>query len=737
MPVGGHKRNRYMNKNKKSGSKKLHPDQMKDQIFKIFIKKPKKRYTPGQINSKLGKGISSNAVKDAIDALQREGILYDTGNNKYRLDRNIIPEEAPDFFPRKSFIGKVDMTRSGAAYVIVDGEEEDIYVTARNLGGAYDGDTVRVEVQKSPGRFRIQGKIVEIINRKLTQVMGVLHILPKYGVVVPLIHDRSPKVHIHINELDDIQNGSYVIAEISQWGMSQNKGIWGSIVKVLEDVSESEIAMQGIIASNGFEIDFPENVMTELDNLDESITTRELARRKDFRKITTFTIDPHSARDFDDALSVDFLENGTVEIGVHIADVTHYVKEGSKLDKEALKRSTSVYLVDRVVPMLPEKISNDLCSLNPNEDKLVFSCSFVFNEDGKLLKTWFGKAIIHSDKRFTYEEAQTILETGKGEFVKELNYLNRIAGILREKRFEYGSIGFESDEVYFELDDNDAPVSVYIKERKDAHKLVEEFMLLANRKVAEYIIRKSKGKEIPFVYRIHDHPDPQKLADFALFAKEMGIGFNMDTPRQVAQSFNLIAEKALENDAFRLLEPLAIRTMAKAEYSSNNIGHYGLAFENYTHFTSPIRRYADVLVHRLLFENLENEFRTNKEKLELQCKHISNQERKANQAERESVKYKQVEFIQKFVGEVMEGYISGIIDRGVFVALLPSLAEGLISFQAFDEPYIVPESRLFAKGKYSGHKIKMGDKISVRVLDADLDVRQIELEKVRFIDEGT
>ncbi len=715
-----------MNKKRNRNQKTHQPDNLKAQIRNVFTDKPKKRYNAKQLIKRLELEASVNAVKNILDELHREGLLYETGDNKFRLDRSVVSGDSSGEINVTTYTGFVDMTRSGAAYIITEESEIDIYVPSRYTNGAFDGDTVIVEVRKTPGRKKPEGKIKEVIKRKHTHVMGALHIFERYGVVVPLLHDRSPKVHINTSELEEIENGTYVIAEITNWGMSQNKGIWGRITRILDKSSENEIAMQGIIASNGFEIEFPIEVIDEVSEIEGNITSKDVNERRDFRNVLTFTIDPLTAKDFDDALSIEFIENENIEIGVHIADVTHFVKEGSALDKEALKRSTSVYLVDRVVPMLPEKLSNDLCSLNPNEDKLVFSGTFIFNKEGKLQKTWFGKSIIHSNKRFTYEEAQETMETAQGSYAKELSILNKIAGKLRDKRFEFGSIAFESDEVYFELDENDVPVSVHVKVRKDAHKLVEEFMLLANRKVAEFIARKH-GTEIPFVYRIHDEPDPQKLADFALFAKEMGIKMELDTPGQVAKSFNLLAEKAAENQNLKLLEPLAIRTMAKAEYSTNNIGHYGLAFEKYAHFTSPIRRYADVLVHRILNENLKKDYRVGKETLELKCKHISNQERKANSAERESVKYKQVEYIRNHIGDKMEGYISGIIERGVFVALLPSLAEGMIPFDDFDEPFKVPESRLFAKGQRTGKVIKMGDKVNVLIKDADLEMRQIEL----------
>lgn len=420
-----------------------------------------------------------------------------------------------------------------------------------------------------------------------------------------------------------------------------------------------------------------------------------------------------------------------MEIGVHIADVSHYIKPGGPMDKEAYERSTSVYLVDRVLPMLPEKLSNELCSLRPNEDKLTFSAVFVFDKDTKVVSRWFGKTIIHSDRRFTYEEAQEIIESGVGEYVEELMQLNTIAKKLRDIRYAKGAISFESDEVQFRLDENGVPVEIFIKERKDAHLMVEEFMLLANRSVAEYIHQKGASGEIPFIYRVHDRPDNKKLSEFATFAAELGFKMDLSKPAAVIHSFNLLAKKAEEDETLRLITPLAIRTMAKAEYSTNNIGHFGLGFDDYTHFTSPIRRYSDVLAHRILFRNLNSAiYREDKSLLDVFCKHISAQERKAMEAERESVKYKQVEFMSRFVGTEFNGIISGMHDRGVFVELDDNHCEGMIRFDRFDESFILDDSKMKAFGRISGRTIKIGDRIRIKVLNADLDNRQLDFAPV-------
>lgn len=712
-------------KRKKKGD--LTSNELQERISKLYLKNPKKRYSAKQIIKKLRLNNSYDSVNSAMEKLVEKNFLFPISSGRYKLDKHMRVSQAVSNFPTPVYIGRVDLTRSGAAYIVSEESEVDIYVAARNTSGAFDGDIVKVEVPQIPGKRKPEGRIIEILERKTTHALGILKKYKRFAVVTHMGIENIPEVHLKLDQVEDIEENTPVVAEITDWGRGQNKAIWGKISKVMENASENDLAMQSIIYANGFEVEFPKEVLKEAKDIPNKISLQEIDRRRDFREVTTFTIDPLTAKDFDDALSVQYLENGEIEIGVHIADVTHYVREGSFLDQEALSRSTSVYLVDRVVPMLPERLSNDLCSLNPKTDRLTFSASFIFDKDFRIKENWFGKAIIHSDKRFVYEEAQESIDSKEGDFTKELQLLNQIAKKLRKKRFKYGSLNFESDEVYFELNEKAEPVAVKVKKRVDTHLLVEEFMLLANRKVAEFIQKKSKY-EIPFVYRIHDEPDPDKLANFAAFAKEMGVDIQVDNPKVIAKSFNDLARNVEDNPELKLLESLAIRTMAKAAYSTENIGHYGLAFQDYVHFTSPIRRYADVLVHRILEKNLKGEFRTDKTKLEKKCKHISAQERKAIDAERESVKYKQVEFIQNHIGEEMEGMVSGIIDRGLFIMLDGSQAEGMVSFSSLGESYSVAESRLYAIGRRSKRIFKSGQKLRVEIIDADLDMRQIELE---------
>jgi ribonuclease R len=529
----------------------------------------------------------------------------------------------------------------------------------------------------------------------------------------------------------EAQNGDRVIVKITHWHKHPNQRPKGKVTSVL-GAEGSDLEMKVILINKGFPLDFEEEVIQESEAIPARITDYDVLQRRDFRDVLTFTIDPEDAKDFDDALSYRVLENGHIEVGVHIADVTHYVKPNTALDKEAYKRSTSVYLVDRVLPMLPERLSNDLCSLRPNEDKLTFSAVFEFDKNDKVVKRWFGKTIIHSDRRFSYEQAQQGLETGEGDFAEQLKTLNRIAHKLRKDRFKNGAIDFETEEVRFKLDANGVPIELYVKERKDAHMLIEDFMLLANKEVAIFINKKAENQaEIPFVYRVHDYPNEDKVRELALFAKEMGVQMRVNTPKEIAASFNKLAAESEKNEALKLLMPLAIRTMAKAEYSTENIGHYGLAFDFYSHFTSPIRRYSDVLAHRILFQNLgEQTVRYDKGRLQEQCRHISAMERKAMEAERESIKYKQVEFMQKHVGEVFDGLVSGIIERGIFIELLESKCEGMVGFDTLDEPFDVGEGRLRAKGMRSGRVIKMGDPVKVRIVETNLQRRQIEMELV-------
>jgi ribonuclease R len=642
----------------------------------------------------------------------------------------ILRKRDRPFLAKKIYEGYVDITRQGSAYIECEGLETDVYVAAKNLGPALHGDLVQIAAWTPRGRKKPEGEVLKVVERASDSFVGTIFFRNKFAVVAPSRDDMPVDIMVELNDTKDAEEGNRVVVRITEWHKNQNTRPKGIVTAVL-GAEGSDLEMKIILINNGFNLDFPDEALAESEDLPGTISLQEVHRRRDFRKITTFTIDPIDAKDFDDALSIEYLDNGNFELGVHIADVTHFVKHGSALDKEAYNRSTSVYLVDRVLPMLPERISNDLCSLRPNEDRLTFSAVFEFDKNDKVVKRWFGKGIIHSDRRFAYEQAQEVLVNGKGDFFEELNVMNTLAKKLRKERFKQGAIDFDMEEVRFKLDENGVPVELFVKERLDAHMLIEEFMLLANREVATYIHKKGQGLEIPFVYRIHDYPNADKVAELARFAKEMGFHMNISNPKEIGKSFNKLVKAAEKDHALKLLQPIAIRTMAKAEYSADNIGHYGLAFDYYSHFTSPIRRYSDVLSHRILEANLEDKtMRVDKGRLQEQCKHISLQERKAMDAERQSIKYKQVEFMQKHVGEVFEGYISGIIDRGVFVELKDNKCEGMIGFETLGEPFDVEDGRLKAKGLRSGMVLKMGDLVSVKILDTNLSKRQIEMELI-------
>lgn len=714
-----------INKKKKVKGRKLTAGLLRKEVLRLFKRQPKKRLNAKQVIKKLKITNSKDSVLHALEYLTEREQLYLFKDGKYRLDRSV--EKKPSG-PSKEYEGIVDLIRTGAAYIVCEGLENDVYVSAKRLNSALNGDKVRIKVSRSRGRKKPEGEVMEVLERAAEHFMGTLKITPKYGIVIPDKYNMDMDIYVQLEDLKEAENNDKVVVKVIKWPKRHNHNPQGIITTVLGQAGGNDMEMKAILINNGFELDFPDAVMAEAEALTDQLSDEEIASRRDMRDITTFTIDPANAKDFDDALSIQYLEDGACEIGVHIADVTHYVKEGTPLDKEALKRSTSVYLVDRVLPMLPEHLSNGLCSLRPNEDKCTFSAVFTFDKNGNLKDRWFGKTLTHSDRRFAYEEAQEVLESREGDFADELKKLNDIAHKLRKAKFKNGAIAFESEEVRFKLDEDGVPIDVYTKERKDAHLLIEDFMLLANKEVAIYMSKNKGGQEVPFIYRVHDNPNPEKVADFAAFARELGFKMEMQTPKEIAASFNELAKAAKVDKGLAILQPLAIRCMAKAEYTSNNIGHYGLGFDHYSHFTSPIRRYSDVLAHRILEKNLKDTFRVKKEALEDQCQHISRQERRAMEAERESIKFKQVEFIEKHIGESFDGFISGIIDRGFFVELAHSKCEGLVGFETMDEPFDVAESRLSATGQRSRRVLKMGDAVNVKIIEADLRKRQIEME---------
>ena len=722
-------------KEKKIKPEKMEAKALKSLIAKTFISNGSKSFNAKDLIQKLKVSNNKDSVQYALEKLVEEGLIQGAKNDKYILATKEVPKDRKASLTKEKSKttkhvnvreGRVDMTKTGAAYIICDDLQEDVYIPSRYMNGALNGDTVRFEVLHLGNRRRPEGEILSVIKRSTETFIGTIFQRGRRFVVVPdgLYNDFD--IFVTDEDALDAQHKDKVVVKINKWPGHKRKSAEGYVVEVFGAAGNSDIEMKTILVNQGFELEFPKEVMKEAEDLFAEIPIQEYEQRRDMRTITTFTIDPESAKDFDDALSIRKLDNGNWEIGVHIADVSFYVRPGTALDKDAYKRSTSVYLVDRVLPMLPEKLSNELCSLRPHEDKLTYSAVFEIDEKHKVKHKWFGRTVIHSDKRFTYEEAQEILDQGEGLFFEELTVLNVIAKGLRKERFAKGSIDFDAEEVRFRLDEDGTPIDVYVKERIDTNMLIEEFMLLANKEVSAFVTQK-ETPPIPFIYRVHDQPDPDKLKDLALFASELGFKMDVSTPKQIAKSFNTLVKASKKKEILKLLQPLAIRTMAKAEYSAQNIGHYGLGFEYYSHFTSPIRRYSDVIAHRILEGNLKGQLRMPLDELEMQCKHISIQERKAMDAERESIKYKQVEYIQKFVGSTFEGTISGMIERGIFIELKSNKCEGMVSFDSMSEPFHLEESRLKARGLASGKTLKMGDTVKVVITGADLQKRQIEM----------
>ncbi|TAG32226.1 MAG: ribonuclease R [Sphingobacteriia bacterium] len=628
--------------------------------------------------------------------------------------------------------GKLDVTRSGIGYIVVDDASGDVLVRPNDFFTALHGDTVRVKVIKENARTgKKEGKITEVVERKQTEFIGHLQVSAHHAFFVPDTDKPMPDLYIPMNELNGAKHKDRVVARLVKWDKDDKKPV-GAVVSIMEADNENDAAMKELLAEAGFPLSFSEDVLAEAAQFNDTIDPAEIALRRDCRDILTFTIDPIDAKDFDDAISFRKLSDDKYEIGVHIADVSHYLQPDTELDREAYKRATSVYLPDRVNPMLPEKISNELCSLRPHEDKLTFAVVFQVNAQGEVKQYWIGRTVIHSNHRFTYEDVQQIIETKAGMHQDEILLLNDMAQLLRKKRFSKGAINFSSQEVRFKLDEKGVPIGIVLKESKEAHQLIEEFMLLANRTVAENVAKQHINKQaIPFPYRVHDRPDEDKLAPFIQYAKKYGHIFDTTTPQAIAKSFNTMLADAKGKPEQHVLEQLGIRTMAKAIYTTENIGHYGLAFEHYCHFTSPIRRYPDVLVHRVLETVLAGKPMADK-KMPEKCKHSSERERAAMECERAGNKYKQVEFLKAHVGEVFEGVVSGVASFGFFVETVDHKCEGLVSIVSlsdFDDFRLI-ESDYSLVGKRSGRAFRMGDRLSIRVVAANLEKRQLDYEWV-------
>ena len=702
-------------------SKKENPykDVLTQMIIDVFEKNGNQVMNYKQVAAKLNitDTDSKITIADILNDASKLGNFQQPERGKFKLRQlNVY------------ITGTVDMTADGSAYIVpLDELENDIFVAPRKLRQALHGDTVKVHVYERKKGKKREGEIVEIIQRAKTDFTGTIDISKTYAFFLPddrkMLHD----IFIPLDNLNGAQNAEKVVVSIIEWPKNAKNPI-GKVKTVLGKKGENNTEMNAILADFGFPLEFPKEVEKAAADISENISEEEVSLRRDFRNILTFTIDPFDAKDFDDAISFQILENGNYEVGVHIADVSHYVTPDSTLDKEAFQRGTSVYLVDRVIPMLPERLSNNLCSLRPNEDKLTFSAVFEMDEKANILEQWFGRTIIHSDRRFTYEEAQEIIENKEGDHADAILKLNELAYILRERKFKNGAISFESEEVKFHLDENGKPLGVYTKIRKDAHKLIEDFMLLANRKVAEYIGKQGKGKnKLGFIYRFHDVPNTETLTTFSNFAARFGHKLNTKTDKEAAKSLNALMTKIEGSKEQNLLTSLAIRSMAKAIYTTKGTSHYGLAFDYYTHFTSPIRRYPDVMVHRLLQYYLDGGTKVNAEHYEKMAEHSSQMEKRAAEAERASIKYKQAEFLQDQVGVEYTGIVSGVTEWGMYVEIQENKCEGMVRLRDItDDFYTLDEKNYAIIGQRKKKTYQLGDEVQIKVKKVDLEKRQID-----------
>ncbi|TKC01381.1 ribonuclease R [Pedobacter cryotolerans] len=691
-------------------------------ITDIFNKNKNIALNHKQVAAKLNltDGASAETILEILVEQTEKGIFIRPERGKFRLK------------DLKTFVtGTVDMTADGSAFIVPDDEfEKDIFVAPRKLKNALNGDKVKVYVfaKKTSGR-KNEGEVVEIISRVKTDFIGVAKVSERFAFVIADDRKMHQDIFVPLSDLNGAKNGQKVQVAITDWPEGAKNPI-GKIINVLGTQGENDTEMNAILAQYGFPLSFPAEVEKEANAIPETVSEAEINEkdRRDFRDTVTFTIDPADAKDFDDAISFKKLANGNYEIGVHIADVSHYVKPNSALEKEAYERATSVYLVDRVIPMLPERLSNGVCSLRPNEDKLCFAAVFELDNEANILEQWFGRTTIHSNRRFSYEEAQEVIETKTGDFAEEILKLNELAYILRDKKFKNGAISFESTEVKFKLDERGKPIGVYVKERKDAHKLIEDFMLLANKKVAEFIAKKGNGKnKLTFVYRSHDTPNLENLNNFATFASRFGYKINMKTDKDIAKSLNFLMADVEGKKEQNMLTQLAIRSMAKAIYTTQKTSHYGLAFDHYTHFTSPIRRYPDVMVHRLLANYLDGGKSANVDAYEDASKHSSAMEKRAADAERASIKYKQAEYLEENIGNIYTGIISGVTEWGMYVEISENKCEGMVRLRDItDDFYVLDEKNYCIVGQRKHKKYQLGDEVQIKVKKVDLSKRQID-----------
>ncbi len=734
-------------------SKQMNNDKFATQILKIFANAPFTAFNYKQIASKVGAydKAQRQLVQATILEMAESKILVEEGRGKYKINPKHIND---DLLPKNYIVGTIDMKQTGKAYVIPQEEgREDVMIAPNYTNHALHGDTVKVLMFPQRKMHKPEGQVVEILQRAKTRFVGRIQKMDRFAFLVCDNRNMVVDIFVPLNDLAGAEDGEKAVVEMTDWPQQMNNPV-GRVVKRLGKPGDNNVEMQSILAEYDFPLDFPAEAEKEAAAI-KAPTKKDIEGRRDFRKTTTFTIDPADAKDFDDAVSFKRLKNGNYEVGVHIADVSYYVKPGSAIDREAYERGTSVYLVDRTIPMLPEKLCNGVCSLRPNEDKLCFSAVFEMNDKAEVLGRWFGKTVINSDRRYNYEEAQEIIENGEKEAEngkrkaesqpdEAVLELHKLATILREERYKEGAINFDTQEVKFQLDENAKPIGVYIKEQKEANWLIEEFMLLANRNVAECIGKTAheKGKKPQkaktFVYRVHDEPNPEKLNTFVEFVTKLGFKMKVGSRKALADSYNRLFDQIAGRGEEYMIDTIAIRTMSKAYYSTENIGHYGLAFPFYTHFTSPIRRYPDLMVHRLLERYQGGGDSVNAEEYEEYCKHCSVMEKKAADAERTSVKYKQAEYLSDKLGQVFPANISGVSKWGIYAEIEGNKCEGMIPIGSLKgDYYMLDEDNYQVIGRRYGKCYKLGDPVLVRVRAVDMLKKQIDFDLVEEEFEAT
>ncbi|MBK6952597.1 MAG: ribonuclease R [Crocinitomicaceae bacterium] len=708
-----------MSKKKKSPAQKLSRF-LRETILNYFQSNTNGTFNYKQVAEalKVNDSETRKLVFTILNELAKEGVLDEE-------QRGLFKFAATTNF----YNGIIEFTNRGSAFVMVENLREDIFIPAKSTQRALNGDKVSVKITSRTRNRKPEGEVMAVLERKERLFVGTIDIQNNITFLIPDDPKIDVDIFIPIGKLKEGKNGYKAVAKVTDWPENA-KNPFGEIVEVFGHPGSNDAEMKAILVSNGIKFTFPDEVLDEANQISINLPQEEIATRRDFRSITTFTIDPVDAKDFDDAISVEFLENGNFRIGVHIADVAHYVTENSALDKEALIRGNSVYLVDSVVPMLPEHLSNGVCSLRPNEEKFTFSAVFEMNESAKVVNEWFGKTVIKSARRFSYEEAQEIIETGEGDYKNEILLVDRLAKKLRKERMKEGALEVQSTEIRFELNEAGFPVKVLKKTTKDSNKLIEEFMLLANKHVGFFVGDPKRQPRVTYIYRVHDRPDPEKVEQFKVFVSKFGKHFTYKDDQDIARQMNRLFEEMKDESSYNMIQQMAIKSMAKAAYDTKNIGHYGLAFTHYSHFTSPIRRYADLVAHRILFEVLHNKF-LHHAHLSSTAKHISMTERKAVEAERTSRKFFQAQFLKDKIGETFVGTITGLTDWGMFVEIDENFCEGMISLKSMkDDRYVFDERDYVVVGVNDNREFNVGDKINVKVVTVNLAKKQVDFEYV-------